>query len=64
MSKTASQEHDDRMVCKFLRKDVMILEHAAATFWRRPASELLVIAAAGFDLKCLLDGHQRGGLCA
>ena len=42
-----------------LKQDVMILKHATATFWRTPASELLVIAAGGSGLKCLMDGRGK-----
>jgi hypothetical protein len=57
-----SQKVDDRVVSEMLKQDVMILKHATATFWRTPASELLVIAAGGSGLKCLMDGRQQGGL--
>jgi len=30
-------------------------KHATATFWRTPASELIVISAGDSDAKCLVD---------
>lgn len=56
------QKIDDRVTCKKLGQDMMNRKHATVTFWRTPASELIVSSAGNFDWKYLVGWPaMRGG---